>query len=372
MMRPDSCPPSCSCWPPPRPTPSRSPGRATGDRAHQRRWRTRPLRPVPDSPGGSISPRAGNLVRPGERWAGDNDAFGPGTRTGSSRCSPAWKTCRVVSSSPSRTWWGTPGPPSTDSTTGGRRWRGRGFPVALVGQDGAEGIDLDWRRPRCLVHRRHHRVEALGNLLRPGPEATGGGASGSTSGRVEHESPPADRPRLRVRFRGRIGMEQVPRPLHAPRPPLSESAPPTGRPALLIGGHAVLYRQRMLLLAPGRGFPLGRPGDIPPPRRLQFVVGEGRGPGNGDLPILRYGLRRHGRDARRTLHRPRAGRDNRRTLARRRAFPRTASLRRAQRAESRPCRSTRNWCDGCIRSGARWPSRPTGRPRSRPGSTGSP
>lgn len=91
-----------------------------------------------------VSPRSGNLIRPGERWAGDNDAFS------------AWDEGRFVSML--RRMEGVPGClfVAIPDVVGDAKatlerfddWRpevvGRGFPVALVGQDGAEDCDLPW------------------------------------------------------------------------------------------------------------------------------------------------------------------------------------------------------------------------------------
>jgi hypothetical protein len=91
-----------------------------------------------------ISPRGGPRVRPGESWAGDNDAFG------------AWDEdrfvkmlCRV------ETWPGCLFVAAPDVVGKARetmerfddwRWEivGRGLPVALVGQDGIEDMDIPW------------------------------------------------------------------------------------------------------------------------------------------------------------------------------------------------------------------------------------
>lgn len=91
-----------------------------------------------------VSPRCGNVVRPGERWAGDNDAF------------LAWDEGRFLAMLGRME--GVPGClfVAVPDVVGDARatlerfddWRqevaGRGFPVALVGQDGAEGCDLPW------------------------------------------------------------------------------------------------------------------------------------------------------------------------------------------------------------------------------------
>jgi hypothetical protein len=91
-----------------------------------------------------VSPRSGNLVRPGERWAGDNDAF------------KAWDERRFLrmlgrlDGVPGCLFVAAPDVVGDARATRDRfeDWRpevtGRGFPVALVGQDGAEDLDLDW------------------------------------------------------------------------------------------------------------------------------------------------------------------------------------------------------------------------------------
>lgn len=94
-----------------------------------------------------VSPRSGNRVRPGEPWAADNDAF------------LAWDETRFVRML--NRFIGTadclfvtaPDVVADARATLGRffDWRdeiaGRGFPVAFVGQDGAEDLDLTdvWR-----------------------------------------------------------------------------------------------------------------------------------------------------------------------------------------------------------------------------------
>jgi hypothetical protein len=91
-----------------------------------------------------ISPRSGNLVRPGERWAADNDAF------------LAWDETRFVKmlcridSKPGCLFVAAPDVVGDARATLDRFWDwrweivGRGLPVALVGQDGAEALELPW------------------------------------------------------------------------------------------------------------------------------------------------------------------------------------------------------------------------------------
>lgn len=91
-----------------------------------------------------VSPRSGNVVRPGERWAADNDAF------------LAWDEERFVrmlgriEGYPGCLFVAAPDVVGDARATLGRfedwRWEiaGRGLPVALVGQDGAEDCDLPW------------------------------------------------------------------------------------------------------------------------------------------------------------------------------------------------------------------------------------
>lgn len=97
-----------------------------------------------DLAGRLISPRSGNLVRHGERWAGDNDAF------------LAWDEDRFVQmllrmeGVPGCLFVAAPDVVGDMQATLCRfdDWRpevvGRGFPVALVGQDGAEDRDVPW------------------------------------------------------------------------------------------------------------------------------------------------------------------------------------------------------------------------------------
>lgn len=91
-----------------------------------------------------VSPRSGNLIRPGERWAADNDAF------------LAWDEARFVrmlgrlEGQPGCLFVTTPDVVGDARATRDRfeDWRyeivGRGLPIALVGQDGAEDLDLPW------------------------------------------------------------------------------------------------------------------------------------------------------------------------------------------------------------------------------------
>lgn len=91
-----------------------------------------------------VSPRCGNLVYPGERWAADNDAF------------LAWDEGRFVrmlgriEDVPGCLFVAAPDVVGDAKATldrfGDWRWEivGRGLPVALVGQDGAEDEDIPW------------------------------------------------------------------------------------------------------------------------------------------------------------------------------------------------------------------------------------
>jgi hypothetical protein len=105
-----------------------------------------------------ISPRSGHLLRSGERWAGDNDAL------------HAWNERRFLrmlnrlDGQPGCLFVAVPdvvriadGKPIGDARATLERfwqWRwevaGRGFPVALVGQDGAEDMELPWDAFDCL------------------------------------------------------------------------------------------------------------------------------------------------------------------------------------------------------------------------------
>lgn len=91
-----------------------------------------------------LSPRCGNVVRPGERWAADNDAF------------LAWDEGRFLKmlarldNLPDCLFVAAPDVVGDAAATLDRfqdwRWEivGRGLPVALVGQDGAEDLDIPW------------------------------------------------------------------------------------------------------------------------------------------------------------------------------------------------------------------------------------
>lgn len=91
-----------------------------------------------------VSPRSGNLIRPGERWAADNDAF------------LAWDETRFVrmlnrlDGQPGCLFVTAPDVVAEAKATLSRFWdwryeiAGRGFPVAFVGQDGAESTHLPW------------------------------------------------------------------------------------------------------------------------------------------------------------------------------------------------------------------------------------
>ncbi len=91
-----------------------------------------------------VSPRCGNLVRPGEKWAGDNDAF------------KAWDEDRFVKmlndreGTPECLFVAAPDVVGDAKATLSRFWDwryeivGRGYPVAFVGQDGAEDLDISW------------------------------------------------------------------------------------------------------------------------------------------------------------------------------------------------------------------------------------
>jgi hypothetical protein len=91
-----------------------------------------------------ISPRCGNVVLSGQLWAGDNDAFG------------AWdeekfiKMLNRLDGVPNCLFVASPDVVGDARATVDRFWDwraeiiGRGFPVALVAQDGAEDLDLPW------------------------------------------------------------------------------------------------------------------------------------------------------------------------------------------------------------------------------------
>jgi hypothetical protein len=97
-----------------------------------------------------VSPRSGNRIRPGERWAADNDAF------------LAWDEGRFLrmlnrfDGTAGCLFAAVPDVVADARATLDRFWdwrwelAGRGFPVALVGQDGAEAIDLPWYAIDCL------------------------------------------------------------------------------------------------------------------------------------------------------------------------------------------------------------------------------
>jgi hypothetical protein len=91
-----------------------------------------------------VSPRSGNKVRPGERWAADNDAF------------LAWDEGRFrrmlgrLAGRPGCLFVAAPDVVGDAAATLARfaAWRpviaAAGLPVALVGQDGAEGLAIPW------------------------------------------------------------------------------------------------------------------------------------------------------------------------------------------------------------------------------------
>ncbi len=91
-----------------------------------------------------VSPRHWNLVKPGERWAADNDAF------------LAWDEPRFLmmlernAGIPGCLFVAAPDVVGDAKATADRFWdwhleiTGRGYPIALVGQDGAEDLDLEW------------------------------------------------------------------------------------------------------------------------------------------------------------------------------------------------------------------------------------
>lgn len=91
-----------------------------------------------------VSPRSGNKIRPGERWAADNDAFLAWDETRFRKMLDRFRGvagCLFVAA---------PDVVADASATMGRfgEWRAeiaaKGYPVALVGQDGAERLDLPW------------------------------------------------------------------------------------------------------------------------------------------------------------------------------------------------------------------------------------
>lgn len=91
-----------------------------------------------------VSPRSGNKIRPGEVWAGDNDAFKAWDEERFIRMLNRFdgvSNCRFVTApdvvgdaratlSRFEDWW--------------YEIAGRGFPIGLVGQDGAEDYALPW------------------------------------------------------------------------------------------------------------------------------------------------------------------------------------------------------------------------------------
>ncbi len=97
-----------------------------------------------------VSPRSGNSIKPGERWAADNDAYG------------AWDEGRFLKML--NRFQGTPGclfVTAPDVVADAQAtldlfdiWQPRiaamGFPVAFVAQDGAENLDLPWDRFTAL------------------------------------------------------------------------------------------------------------------------------------------------------------------------------------------------------------------------------
>jgi hypothetical protein len=99
-----------------------------------------------DHVGRLVVPRGGNVPHPGEPWAADNDAFG------------AWDEGRFVAMlgrcevyDRSRCLFvAAPDVVGDARATLDRFWgwryeiAGRGLPVALVGQDGAEDLELPW------------------------------------------------------------------------------------------------------------------------------------------------------------------------------------------------------------------------------------
>jgi hypothetical protein len=109
-----------------------------------------------------VSPRAGNLARPGERWAADNDrlkAWDEGRFLKMLRRLESWdrSLCLFVAAPDFVTM--TPNGPVGDARKTldlFEDWRGeivgRGFPVALVGQDGAEGLAREAKRRGKWVH----------------------------------------------------------------------------------------------------------------------------------------------------------------------------------------------------------------------------
>jgi hypothetical protein len=102
-----------------------------------------------------VSPRAGNRVQPGEVWAADNDALRAWDETRFLRMLNRLDRQGIASSclfvaAPDVVRMTADGPIGDARATLRRFWdwwyeiAGRGFPIALVGQDGAEGLDLPW------------------------------------------------------------------------------------------------------------------------------------------------------------------------------------------------------------------------------------
>jgi hypothetical protein len=91
-----------------------------------------------------VSPRSGNAIISGQQWAADNDAF------------LAWDELRFrrlltrIDGMPGCLFVAAPDVVGDARATLGRFWdwhweiAGRGLPIALVGQDGAEDLDLPW------------------------------------------------------------------------------------------------------------------------------------------------------------------------------------------------------------------------------------
>jgi hypothetical protein len=91
-----------------------------------------------------LSPRSGHIIRPGQVWAGDNDSY------------LAWDEARFrrmlrrVAAWPGCLFVAAPDVVGDARATLARfpAWRAEiaahGLPVALVGQDGAEGLELPW------------------------------------------------------------------------------------------------------------------------------------------------------------------------------------------------------------------------------------
>jgi hypothetical protein len=97
-----------------------------------------------------VSPRCGNRIDPGQLWAADNDAY------------LAWDDGRFVKmlnrldGTPNCLFVSAPDVVGDARGTLARFWEwrleiaGRGFPVAMVAQDGAEDLDLPWDAFDCL------------------------------------------------------------------------------------------------------------------------------------------------------------------------------------------------------------------------------